>query len=165
MAWIKKNAKLFVSTGIALLMGLIAGIGIQKTAAPAPMPAQTENPAHIASEPVGKIGKPAILPTTLVEMRYTFLLCGHEIRETQADGILTGCTLEDVQSRLPGARVIKLNASNATVALDLECYCPEHYVLFLNGEDTLCISYTDPVHYGEEHVRRSNSIVRICPRR
>ncbi len=73
---------------LSLVLGLGAGYGIGNSAATLPNDAQ--NPP--SAEPVGQIGQTSILPTTEVTIRYTFLLCGHELDQTETGGPLTGAT-------------------------------------------------------------------------
>lgn len=105
MAWLKKNARLLVFVGLALGAGLVSGILIQRAAGKDVL----EDPSP-GAEPVGQIGKQSILPTTVVEVSYNFLLCGHTLEQEEMDGEYTGCTSEDIQKRYVDARVLELTA-------------------------------------------------------
>ncbi|MDL2258070.1 hypothetical protein LJC42_02790 [Eubacteriales bacterium OttesenSCG-928-K08] len=154
MSWIKQNIRMVTGVALALVLGLGGGYGLRAATVKAPASPSPE-PVDSA-QPVGQIGQVSILPTTQVEIRYTFLLCGHELEEVEIDGSLTGCTLNEVYTRLPDARVVRLDAERAIIERELECYCPKHYVLYLNGEDALCVSHTDETDLGEENVQTLN---------
>ena len=148
MPILKNNWRTICGAALALIVGVGAGYALRtathKVAEPPPLEAEVL--------PAGQIGKPRILPGTEVSMTYTFLLCGHELTQTEQGGELVGCTLEDVMRKLPQARVSKLGAETAVIEQELACYCPAHYVLYLE-ENTLRIAHTDETEWGREHVQ------------
>ena len=148
MPFLKNN--LWATTGVvlALIFGVGAGYSLRTATHRAAEPA----PGQADAEAAGQVGKPRILPDTQVEMTYSFLLCGHELTQTGQNAGLIGCTLEDVMQKLPHARVVRLDAKSTVIEQELACYCPAHYLLYLE-EGLLHISHTDTVEPGREHVQ------------
>ncbi len=144
MSWIEKNLR----SALALSVALLLGIGFGYTAWKENQTIPEDVPVEVQS--VGKIGKPSIIPATEVLVRYRFLLCGHTLEKDETGGEFIGCTLEDITQKYADARVLELNNQKAIIERELERYCPDHYMLFMDNKGEICVSNTAEEDYTKE---------------
>lgn len=104
---------------------------------------------------VGSVGEASILPETNVEWLHIFSSCGHELSfENNVD--YTGYTKADIEAEIKGATVVYLTKESARICIEIDEYCPEHYMLILTEPDLLCVFKTNADTLEVEQVMELN---------
>jgi hypothetical protein len=72
--------------------------------------------------------------TATVTWLYEYEMCRHEITiNTVAGDELKGLTFTELQKKYPQAHITKFGPNDATLKISFACYCPEHFILKING--------------------------------
>lgn len=90
---------------------------------------------------VAKSGEISVLPDTTVTWEVSFL-CGHT-QTLQGHRDVLGYTRADIGAAYPTADIVQMTAQAVTIRLELDEYCPEHYVLILAEPNVLAVMRTD----------------------
>lgn len=67
------------------------------------------------------------------EMTYRYTMCGHEIAEAGDIASIVGLTKNELSQKLDGFVIQSFSADRIKVQKTLNCYCPKHYLLKIEG--------------------------------
>lgn len=128
-----------VMLGIGFTFGWLLGINTaEKTIEKA---LDSKEQANIID--VGNVGEETILPSTAVEWIYCFSECGHELKVNVKKSYV-GYTKDMLETEIFGAHVISLTSEAAVIRVDVDAYCPEHYMLVMVEQHELAVFRTSP---------------------
>ena len=72
----------------------------------------------------------------IVTWKYEYEMCRHCIQEKKpADVEMIGLSFSQFRENYPDLRVISFESDSLVVEKSFDCYCPDHYILKLNGEN------------------------------
>lgn len=69
-----------------------------------------------------------------IEITYTYLMCGHKEKvELAGDLRFAGKTMEQIKQENPGSQIREFGAHKLVMLLDVNEYCPQHYIVKLDN--------------------------------
>lgn|GEM_PF-2530735 len=100
---------------------------------------QTE--AEDETQLVGALSSKDIIGAdTIVEIRYEYKKCGHEITKTsRAVESMLGLGVVDFLERFPSLRIVEFSNENVLLERDIDQYCEKHYIIKLVGDNVMVL--------------------------
>lgn len=140
---ILKNKGLILVSLIALAAGCALGVLVG-------LAIQAEEPE---TEPAGRIGVAAILPTTRMERRIAFQKCGHAKTDVLDAAAFVGYTKEELASFYQMCEVEAFSGERVVLTQRLDACCPDHVLLKARSDGTLSVYQTDAEFFIEQLIR------------